>query len=374
MKKLTLLFTIAASLAWSQTTINGGRTITGAWDASGAATTKPVKSGITAPATCAIGELFYDTDAVAGSNLFGCTALNTWTLLGGSYTLPTASASVLGGIKVGTNLAIDGGGVLSASSGGPICDPFDVTKFCLSEDFLTGYTTPGNVGKNGLATTAIASGTLNYYNAISAATSANPGIFRILSTAVANSGGTIAIANTNTGSNYTMDTLLSREWEVRWIAKLENTANARVRMGLSSGPGAAPATGEITMGFRFDTDAAFADNTKNTSGSWVAQFCGYNSGACGDIDGVYYVVNVLPNTANHLFSINKTGTTFTWKIDGTAVATMCAAACSMTTPTVATPASIAGPPPRATFAISNTTQAGLQIDYTSFMISGLTRY
>jgi len=34
---------------------------------------------------------------------------------GGSYTLPIATASVLGGIKVGTNLSIDGTGVLSAT-------------------------------------------------------------------------------------------------------------------------------------------------------------------------------------------------------------------------------------------------------------------
>lgn len=37
---------------------------------------------------------------------------------GGSYTLPTASAGTLGGVKVGANLSIDGSGVLSASGGG----------------------------------------------------------------------------------------------------------------------------------------------------------------------------------------------------------------------------------------------------------------
>ena len=37
---------------------------------------------------------------------------------GGSYTLPTASASTLGGIKVGSGLAIDGNGTLSSSGGG----------------------------------------------------------------------------------------------------------------------------------------------------------------------------------------------------------------------------------------------------------------
>jgi hypothetical protein len=34
-----------------------------------------------------------------------------------NYSLPTADASTLGGVKVGTNLSIDGSGVLSASSG-----------------------------------------------------------------------------------------------------------------------------------------------------------------------------------------------------------------------------------------------------------------
>jgi hypothetical protein len=43
------------------------------------------------------------------------TAAGTGT--GGTYVLPIASASILGGIKVGNNLSIDGNGVLSASGG-----------------------------------------------------------------------------------------------------------------------------------------------------------------------------------------------------------------------------------------------------------------
>jgi hypothetical protein len=39
-------------------------------------------------------------------------------VIGGGYVLPTASASTLGGIKVGSGLAIDGSGVLSATGGG----------------------------------------------------------------------------------------------------------------------------------------------------------------------------------------------------------------------------------------------------------------
>ena len=45
--------------------------------------TAPNKAGTMAPAACAVGDTFFDTDATAGSNLFGCTAVNTWTLLGG---------------------------------------------------------------------------------------------------------------------------------------------------------------------------------------------------------------------------------------------------------------------------------------------------
>lgn len=37
-------------------------------------------------------------------------------LNGGEYTLPTASSSTLGGVKVGSNLSIDENGVLSAST------------------------------------------------------------------------------------------------------------------------------------------------------------------------------------------------------------------------------------------------------------------
>ena len=47
---------------------------------------------------------------------------------GGSYSLPAASASVLGGVKVGTGLAIDGSGVLSATGGGSTASGDSITK------------------------------------------------------------------------------------------------------------------------------------------------------------------------------------------------------------------------------------------------------
>ncbi len=49
-------------------------------DFTGAATTRPFKSGAAVPATCSVGEMFYLTAAAAGANLYGCTSANTWTL------------------------------------------------------------------------------------------------------------------------------------------------------------------------------------------------------------------------------------------------------------------------------------------------------
>ena len=49
----------------------------------GATFTIPARTGSGLPATCGVGELYFRTDATAGSNLYGCTAANTWTPQGG---------------------------------------------------------------------------------------------------------------------------------------------------------------------------------------------------------------------------------------------------------------------------------------------------
>jgi hypothetical protein len=54
--------------------------------------------GTTLPATCNAGETFFDTDAAAGQNWYGCTATNTWTLLGGAPTYSGALTSWDGGV------------------------------------------------------------------------------------------------------------------------------------------------------------------------------------------------------------------------------------------------------------------------------------
>lgn len=54
------------------------------FDISGHTSTAPIKKGTSLPATCGVGEFYDKTDATAGSNLYSCTATNTWTTIGGS--------------------------------------------------------------------------------------------------------------------------------------------------------------------------------------------------------------------------------------------------------------------------------------------------
>lgn len=52
------------------------------------------QKGLTPPTNCQIGQLFFDTDATAGSNIYGCTALNTWTAQGGSSSTLTGPVTI----------------------------------------------------------------------------------------------------------------------------------------------------------------------------------------------------------------------------------------------------------------------------------------
>jgi hypothetical protein len=74
---------LLAGAVFGQTLVdlrNQGRNI----DFSTAISTRPEKTGTVLPATCNAGELFFNTAAPSGANLFGCVAPNTWAGLGGS--------------------------------------------------------------------------------------------------------------------------------------------------------------------------------------------------------------------------------------------------------------------------------------------------
>jgi hypothetical protein len=49
-------------------------------DFTNAISTRPIKTGVALPTACVTGEVFFNTAAVPGSNLYACTATNTWTV------------------------------------------------------------------------------------------------------------------------------------------------------------------------------------------------------------------------------------------------------------------------------------------------------
>ena len=76
----------------------------------------PTLAADTLPVPCQPGQIAMDTNATTGKRIYGCEAGGVWALQGDGdtvYSLPTASAGTLGGVKVGDRLSITGG-ILSA--------------------------------------------------------------------------------------------------------------------------------------------------------------------------------------------------------------------------------------------------------------------
>lgn len=103
----------SAALLSGQTTINGSRSIQGDWDASGAASTKPARTGEALPSLCRSGEAFFLTTAPAGQNLYLCASDNVWSAAGG----PTGDAARTGSSNVfGSGATQTFRGVVDASA------------------------------------------------------------------------------------------------------------------------------------------------------------------------------------------------------------------------------------------------------------------
>ena len=93
--QLATLLWLAAFVCGAQTLVDV-RTQTKNVDFSGAASTIPAKSGSTVPASCKLGEFFFNTSNAPGQNLYLCAPANTWTVLAGG------SGSTVGTVLSGT--------------------------------------------------------------------------------------------------------------------------------------------------------------------------------------------------------------------------------------------------------------------------------
>lgn len=158
MGKVVLAILFAFSPAFSQiTTLNLGTQGRNA-DFSNLSFTRPVTVGTSLPPTCQMGQLFFNSAAAAGSNLFGCTAPNTWTLQGGTSSgavgsgggtpgagaaLFTPSSLTFGAQTVGTT-APSQAIVFSNSGTGPI----SISSVSLSGANSLDFSTSNNCGSS----------------------------------------------------------------------------------------------------------------------------------------------------------------------------------------------------------------------------------
>lgn len=83
---LMLLLFLWTGLASAQTISGSGSSV--------------IDSGTDLPASCAVARLFFDTNATAGQNLYGCTATDTWTLQGAAGSFGETSLAELANNQV----------------------------------------------------------------------------------------------------------------------------------------------------------------------------------------------------------------------------------------------------------------------------------
>jgi hypothetical protein len=85
-----LAATIGYGMAQTQVDL---RTQSKSVDFSAASSTKPLQTGTSLPTTCSTGAMFLNTSGPAGQNVYACTAVNTWSLEGGTTPSPAGNAN-----------------------------------------------------------------------------------------------------------------------------------------------------------------------------------------------------------------------------------------------------------------------------------------
>ncbi len=136
---------------WGQTQVDLRTQAKSAVDFSQSTETKPVRSGTVLPATCAIAEMFFKTNATAGQNLFACVATNVWTLIGGTSD-PSALLPPLTG-NAGRLLTTDGAnaswslvppGSVAVRNGASVVGTRPAMEFVAGMGLLTAVTDTGS--------------------------------------------------------------------------------------------------------------------------------------------------------------------------------------------------------------------------------------
>jgi hypothetical protein len=93
-----LVLVLLGSPAFGQTTTINIGTQGRNFDFSNAPFTRPATVGTTLPATCTLGQFFFNSAAAAGQNLYACTAANVWTTVGNGPQSGPLTAQALAGV------------------------------------------------------------------------------------------------------------------------------------------------------------------------------------------------------------------------------------------------------------------------------------
>src|SRR5258708_896589 len=79
--RFAITLAVASGIAGAQTQVDLGKQGKDV-DFASFPSTRPTRTGTALPPTCTVGQMFYKTNTLAGNNLFGCTSINIWTVLG----------------------------------------------------------------------------------------------------------------------------------------------------------------------------------------------------------------------------------------------------------------------------------------------------
>jgi hypothetical protein len=271
------VLSLLAATVFGQTQVDL-RTQTRDVDFSAAISTRPEKTGTVLPATCNAGELFFETNAASGSNLYGCVATNTWAVLSG-----------------GSGTGGSGPGVCSASNASaPNTLTCAISGFTLASGsmvnlYVSNATTSGTVtlAINGGATVNIFRGTGNAPGGGEIAPSATPillsfngSIFQIVDDSY-EAGGTNCLTFSRAAFPWTMDINTSCVPELTganpWTG-YNNFSGGQIRLPestVASLPSASSNTGKEFI----VTDGASASDCSAGGGSAFVNMCRSNGTA-----------------------------------------------------------------------------------------------
>jgi hypothetical protein len=273
--KTSLCALLLGAAVYSQTTINGGRTVLGRWDASNALKTLPVKTGSADPVSCEPGEMFVNTSAAPPSMKY-CSAANAWVELGGAAS-PPATARF---------------GVMDTSGSWDVYP--DMRIAVVEDEFLATNALSRTMGALGWAfpTGTTVTGIPGVWPAF--------GAYQLGTAASATATSGISLPDTGNTTNTVMSQMFqntNKVWSACWAVRPDDSTNVRYMIGFNGGGvGTVPPssgfyveynTAAGSTGWRINVRQDSADNLDSTNlGSFVedqwSTFCFRSDGAANE--------------------------------------------------------------------------------------------